>query len=135
MPGELALDSLAADLNDRHLFFLTRTPENGPLTVHPHEGPVERHEFGFRQPSSLSVEVDPATIDVVLTPGLCFDRRGGRLGWGKGYYDELLARMPHARAVVGVTLARFVVDFVPLEPHDRRMTHLVTERGVRLALS
>jgi 5-formyltetrahydrofolate cyclo-ligase len=71
---------------------------------------------------------------LVLAPLLGFDERGGRLGWGKGYYDTYLAGLDGGGArpfVVGVAFSCQQVDAVPLEPHDRRLDAVVTERGYR----
>ncbi len=71
---------------------------------------------------------------LVLAPLLAFDRRGARLGWGKGYYDTFLGGLDAAGArpfVVGVALACQEVDEVPTEAHDRRLDAVVTERGFR----
>jgi len=71
---------------------------------------------------------------IVLAPLLGFDPRGGRLGWGKGYYDTYLGALDAAGArplVVGVALLCQQVEAVPLEPHDRRLDAVVTERGYR----
>lgn len=130
MPGELPAERVVSLCEDRHRFFVTRTPPSGPLTVHGFDAPRERHIFGFEQPVPEAPEVAPRTIDIVLTPGLCFDRSGGRIGWGQGYYDRLLALVRPEALRVGVTLDRLVVDEVPMEAHDLRMSHLATERGV-----
>lgn len=71
---------------------------------------------------------------LVLAPLLAFDRRGARLGWGKGYYDTFLGGLDAAGTrpfVVGVALACQEVDEVPTEPHDRRLDAVVTELGFR----
>lgn len=131
MPMRSELDLTALPTALPHLrWCVTRTPEEGWLTVHPYDSPRQMHRFGFEQPVDGAAEVDPATIDVLLTPGLVFDRTGGRVGHGAGYYDELLARMPQVDSV-GVTLERLVVDRVPLLAHDRRVQWLATEEGVK----
>lgn len=69
---------------------------------------------------------DPAAVDLFIVPGVAFDRNGGRLGYGKGYYDGLL---PKARAEVlkvGVGFDVQVVDAVPVGPTDVRLTRLIT---------
>lgn len=109
---------------------LTRTPEVGPLTVHPFGAPREQHRWGFSQPASGAPEFDLATISVVLVPGVALGRDGSRLGHGKGYYDELLARVPGARRV-GVTWDCRVTASLPMDPHDAYMDVIVTESGVR----
>jgi 5-formyltetrahydrofolate cyclo-ligase len=64
-------------------------------------------------------------IDVVLCPGLAFDLRGGRLGYGAGYYDRWLTAHPGA-VPVGVCLDEAVLAEVPCTEHDVRMRWLVT---------
>ncbi|HVR33160.1 MAG TPA: 5-formyltetrahydrofolate cyclo-ligase [Acidimicrobiia bacterium] len=130
MPGEVDVTGV---IDDRHQWFVTRTPGGDrPLTVHSIDAPREVHRFGYEQPVAQAAAVDPATLDIVLTPALSFDRRGNRLGWGKGYYDGLFGTAPAVTAV-GITLERLVVDRVPTESHDRRMDWLATDGGVRRA--
>lgn len=130
MPGELDLSPVVEALAGRE-WLTTRTPSSGPLTVHPYHSRCETHRFGFRQPLASSPVVSPELIGVVLAPGLVFDRRGARLGRGKGYYDRLLARLAPQVPRVGVTLERLLVESLPQEPHDIAMTHLITDRGAR----
>lgn len=83
------------------------------------------------------LEPDPArcreaTIveaDFVLVPGVAFDLRGGRLGYGGGFYDRLLADTPDDLPKVAAAYTTQVVDAVPVDAHDIRITTLVTENG------
>ncbi|MBT8198972.1 MAG: 5-formyltetrahydrofolate cyclo-ligase [Acidimicrobiia bacterium] len=111
-------------------FATTRTPLKGPLTIHPADVPMERHRFGYMQPAADAEEIEPSMIDVVLVPGLAFDRRGNRLGWGAGYYDQLLVRMEPETYTVGVVPQERIVLSLPHEAHDVPVSHLVTEDGV-----
>ena len=71
--------------------------------------------------------VDP---DFILVPLAAFDRRGTRIGYGKGYYDMALGGL-HARGLrprlVGVAFAVQEVESIPREPHDVRLDWVVTE--------
>ncbi|HUG75263.1 MAG TPA: 5-formyltetrahydrofolate cyclo-ligase [Acidimicrobiia bacterium] len=125
LPDEADVTPLA----DRCVALLTRTDEDG-LTVHAFGDPREQHRLGFSQPIAESPVVDPVSVDVVLAPGLAFDRHGVRLGRGGGHYDRLLALLRPDAVVVGVAPAALVVDRLPREDHDRRVTHLVTEEGI-----
>ncbi|MGH1339986.1 MAG: 5-formyltetrahydrofolate cyclo-ligase [Nannocystales bacterium] len=87
--------------------------------------------FGIPEPASEGVASLPAEVEVVLVPGLAFDARGGRLGWGRGYYDRTLALAPGA-CRVGVCLEGGLVDAVPMEAHDLRMHAVVTPCAVYL---
>lgn len=70
-------------------------------------------------------------IDLVLVPGVAFDRRGGRVGHGKGYYDALL-RHPCAQQArrVGLAFDFQVVEQVPMEDHDVPMDAVAAEMGL-----
>lgn len=110
---------------------VTRTPSQGPLTLHPADSTRERHRYGFEQPVANAPLAYPDQVGVVLVPGLAFDLRGGRLGRGGGYYDRFLPTLPPGALRMGVVTESLVVEALPTEPHDAPMTHLATESGVR----
>lgn len=88
-------------------------------------------EPGFRGiDEPVGAAVDPADVDVVVTPGLGFDAHGSRLGRGGGHYDRLLAAMPDGTHRVGLAFAVQVCDHLPHEPHDQRVAAVVTESRV-----
>jgi len=91
-------------------------------------GETRRSSFGIEEP--VGPPVEPAEIDLVLAPGVAFDRRGGRLGYGAGYYDGFLPKLPAGTPVIGVCFSVQVVDAVPVEEHDVRVDVVVSERGV-----
>lgn len=63
-----------------------------------------------------------------LIPGLGFDKRGGRLGQGKGFYDRMLEEYKGVK--IGVTFKDFVLKEVPMEKHDVLMDVVVTDEGI-----
>lgn len=75
-------------------------------------------------------ELDPATLDVVIVPGSVFDKRGGRMGYGGGYYDRFLADRAPQAIRIGLCFEVQLVDMVPLHPHDQLLDFIVTEDGV-----
>jgi 5-formyltetrahydrofolate cyclo-ligase len=75
-------------------------------------------------------KVVPVDLDLIVTPGLAFDRRGGRLGYGKGYYDRLLHQIRADATKLAVCFECQLVPEIPLLPHDIRMDVLVTEKAV-----
>lgn len=85
--------------------------------------------YGLREPDATLAGIAPGNIDAVLVPGIAFDRNGGRLGRGKGYYDRFLAACPQA-----LTLAPAfpwqVVEEVPMEPHDARIRGIALPEGI-----
>jgi 5-formyltetrahydrofolate cyclo-ligase len=71
-----------------------------------------------------------ADIDLIVVPGVAFDRRGHRLGHGFGYYDRLLARVSDSTSLVGLAYDCQLFDNVPHEPHDVAVDVIVTESAV-----
>jgi 5,10-methenyltetrahydrofolate synthetase len=88
---------------------------------------------GLPEPATRCERVADASIDWVLVPGIAFDRMGGRLGYGGGYYDRLLPVLPARAARVAGAFSAQIVDAVPSAPHDITMDTVVTEADVVLA--
>lgn len=74
--------------------------------------------------------LDPATIDAVIVPGSVFDRSGGRLGYGGGYYDRFLADLAPDATRIGLAFEIQLVEQVPVEDHDQFMDYVVTEKRI-----
>lgn len=73
---------------------------------------------------------DPRRIDVVVLPGSVFDAKGGRLGYGGGYYDRFLTEQAPQALRIGIAYEIQVVEAVPLLPHDQQLDYLVTEERI-----
>ena len=82
--------------------------------------------FGIMEPAGDVVP--PEEIELVLCPGLAFDPKGGRLGYGKGYYDRYLSKVHPFRA--GVCYTECVIESVPVGRCDVPMSALVSPQGV-----
>lgn len=93
------------------------------------EAPLVKTGFGTVGPDENAEVLDP---DVLLVPLSVFDRQGGRIGYGAGYYDraveklELKGRKP---LLVGMAFSLQEAPSVPTEPHDRPLHHVITENG------
>ncbi|HEY8899777.1 MAG TPA: 5-formyltetrahydrofolate cyclo-ligase [Chthoniobacterales bacterium] len=86
--------------------------------------------FGAREPiADAATLAKPGEADVVLVPGLAFDRDGGRLGRGGGFYDRFLADPAVRARRVAVAFADQIVERVPTEAHDVHVDAIVTEDG------
>jgi len=70
---------------------------------------------------------DPLTIDVVIVPGTAFTLDGHRLGQGGGWYDRFLQTVRPDCVTIGVAFGPQIVDELPIEPHDVRLDHVVTD--------
>jgi 5-formyltetrahydrofolate cyclo-ligase len=82
--------------------------------------------YGPKEPGRRRA-IDPKEVDLVVTPGLAFDRRGYRLGYGGGFYDRYLARLRSDATRMAVGFSFQVVDEVPADPADERVHLVVTE--------
>ncbi|KLU07175.1 5-formyltetrahydrofolate cyclo-ligase [Rhodopirellula islandica] len=67
-------------------------------------------------------------LDLVLVPGVGFDRRGGRIGHGKGYYDKLLGNVRSDSRLIALAFECQLFDTIPVQPHDVYMDMVVTEK-------
>lgn len=74
--------------------------------------------------------VDPKTIELAICPGIAFDASGNRLGFGKGYFDRLLALLPEQCIKIGLAYNEQIVHEVPHEPHDIRMDMVITDKEI-----
>lgn len=85
--------------------------------------------WGIREPvvERCTKEDALGTVDFILLPGVAFTREGARLGYGGGFYDKLLERMPHRPALVAGAFALQVVQEIPQDSTDRNVGWLVTE--------
>ena len=68
-------------------------------------------------------------IDVVIVPGTVFDKRGNRIGYGHGYYDKFLKKVPNA-VKIGLAFDLQVVKRLPNEKHDIPMDVIITEKRI-----
>jgi 5-formyltetrahydrofolate cyclo-ligase len=106
---------------------------DGPLLVAV-ELPLEaaqlrRGPYGILEPCRTAPVIQPEEIQYIAVPGVAFDRQGGRLGFGKGYYDRFLGRLPTTAYYCGLAFCMQLVPYVPRMPHDVCMHGIVTERG------
>ena len=131
LPGEVDLDPLIPVCRDagktiavpvfdsaRRIYLMARLDPDVP--------PVEKR-FGIREPAHPApLPLD--AIDLMLVPGVAFDRTGGRLGRGGGYYDRLMKGF--AGSAIGIAFEVQLVERVPRAPHDRSVERVLTESGV-----
>jgi 5-formyltetrahydrofolate cyclo-ligase len=96
--------------------------------------PLAQTGFGAMEPTGGTI-VSPSEVDVVITPGVAFDRFGGRVGYGGGFYDRLFRRTrPDAfRVAIGADV-QLVADRLPAGAFDLHVHAVVTgTRVIRIA--
>ncbi|CPR08554.1 5-formyltetrahydrofolate cyclo-ligase [Mycobacterium bohemicum DSM 44277] len=98
-------------------------------------GALMRGRWGLLEPPEP--HLPPSALGeavLVLVPSLAVDRRGVRLGRGAGFYDRSLGERNARARLVAVVRDDEVLDELPAEPHDVRMTHAITPHGGLIAL-
>ncbi|MGA8681704.1 MAG: 5-formyltetrahydrofolate cyclo-ligase [Acidimicrobiales bacterium] len=129
--SEVPTEELLAALEEAGVTVLLPYVTGGDMfATEYHEGDaLVRTTYGPREPA-LRRPVEPGRIEAVVVPGLAFDRGGGRLGYGGGYYDRFLRQLPDSTALIGIAFADQVVDEVPLSTDDVKVYLVVTEEEV-----
>ena len=90
----------------------------------------QKMTFGVFEPESGELW-EPGELSVLITPLLGFDKKGSRLGMGKGYFDRWLERFGGALdGQIGMAFSCQQVQEIPMEPHDVPLSMVITELGV-----
>ncbi|MHB1324339.1 MAG: 5-formyltetrahydrofolate cyclo-ligase [Coriobacteriia bacterium] len=82
--------------------------------------------FGLRQPTETAERAHAEDIDAIIVPGVAFDARCGRLGYGRGYFDALLSGSCQTIPTIGIAFDEQIVDEVPCDEGDWRLSAVVT---------
>ncbi len=93
-------------------------------------GQLQRGSFGILEPCPVDTAVAYPDFDLMVVPGVAFDLRGHRIGFGKGYYDRYFAELTQVPTLVGLCHDFQICTELPAEGHDVRMHYLVTEARV-----
>lgn len=118
--------------------------EDGKETFYPCTGPDGQMEFyrirnhtelrkgayGILEPDGSSETAAPGGGDWVLTPGLLFDQRGYRLGYGGGFYDRYMRKYPEGVYIGTAFAAQVQKTPLPAQIHDLPVQYIVTEQGI-----
>jgi 5-formyltetrahydrofolate cyclo-ligase len=77
-----------------------------------------------------SKRLQPQDLDLIMVPGVAFDRNGGRTGHGKGYYDKLLEHARLDAPLIALAFECQLFPEIPCESHDIYMDKVVTQSDV-----
>ena len=100
-----------------------------PVEINSLESGISTGAGGLRNPMT-GIPMPIEDIDMVVAPGLAFDRKGNRLGRGGAYYDRFLSAEQLKATVCSLAFSEQIVDVVPVEEHDQRVDFIVTEDGI-----
>jgi 5-formyltetrahydrofolate cyclo-ligase len=132
--NEVSTEFLIDDLFDRGKRVFV------PLTVHKTkelivselkdlEEDLEVGNFGVMEPKKETTRpVEPSILDLVIVPGVAFDREGFRIGHGAGYYDRFLPGLSKKTATVSLAFDMQLIDKVPTCCHDIAVEYIITEK-------
>ncbi len=94
-------------------------------TSHLHKG-----KFGIPEPPADNTAFAPDSADLIVLPGVAFDEKGNRVGYGKGYYDRSLHHLEGQGRLVGICFDFQLIEKIAGEPHDVKVDMVITEKRV-----
>lgn len=87
-----------------------------------------KNKYNIPEPMSLPVSIQD--IDLIIIPALCADKKGYRIGYGKGYYDRFLKHKSQNAIKVVLTYSDLFIDDVFHDEFDERCDYVITEKGI-----
>ncbi|MFW5932653.1 MAG: 5-formyltetrahydrofolate cyclo-ligase [Candidatus Hadarchaeota archaeon] len=94
---------------------------------------LNKGSFGVLEPrKELKTSFPLESVELILVPGLAFDEKGNRLGYGGGYYDGLLRKIPKNSPSVGLAFESQISQEIPHDKNDEKVDIIVTENEVKL---
>ena len=129
IPGEVQTAGFIEKWFDKKSLFLPLVI-NDHLRLLPYKGNehLTPGVFGILEPTDIEATSPQSDIDLIIVPGVAFDRQLNRMGRGKGYYDRLLSTLQAPK--IGICFDFQLQDSVPVEPFDKRMDMIITEKEV-----
>lgn len=124
LPDEIPTHDIIKKWSKGKNIFLPRVNGNSLDIIRYVPGMLKKGSFNILEPSGDDT-IDPATIDLIIVPGVAFDKQGNRLGRGKGFYDRLLSTTE--AKTIAVCFDCQLVDLIPTESHDVPIQFIVTK--------
>ena len=89
-------------------------------------------EYGILEPSAEEPHINPNEIDLIVVPGVAFDRNGGRMGYGAGFYDRYFKKISkdNMKKVIKLALAYDfqILEKIPMNEQDVPVNYIITEK-------
>jgi 5-formyltetrahydrofolate cyclo-ligase len=89
---------------------------------------LEKGPFGILQPKKIH-EIDYNLFDIIIVPGIAFDIKGYRIGYGKGYYDRFLSKIKKG-IKIGLTFDDLILNNLPKDPYDQKVDIIISEKKI-----
>ena len=106
---------------------LPRSEAGGVMCFFRYAGMLKEGRFRIPEPTSEELLI-PSANDLMIVPGLCFDRCGNRMGQGAGYYDRYLEK--YSCVTVGLCREKMLVKKIPVSWNDLPVDYVITEDTV-----
>lgn len=87
--------------------------------------------YGIRSPRQLAEPIAPEQLELILVPGVAYDKAGNRMGMGAGYYDRFLVQATRA-VTIGITYDALVQEALITDEYDVPVQLLATESGLKI---
>lgn len=91
---------------------------------------MAKKAFGIYEPVSGKKLKSFKSVSAVIVPGIAFDMKGNRLGFGGGFFDKFLKKMPKKTVKIALAFPSQILKSVPVETHDVKMDYIITDNGV-----
>ncbi len=93
-----------------------------------YEEDLETGKFGIKEPKEATVKAKE--IDLFIVPGVAFDYHGYRIGFGKGFYDRIIAKSLPYQCFIGVCFQFQILYKLPTDPWDQKVHVIVSEQSL-----
>lgn len=102
-----------------------------PVEIKDVDNDLKISSFGYLEPKIEKInEIELDKIDLIIVPGVVFDKCLNRIGFGKGYYDRILNKKRHDAKAIAIAYEFQVLDEIPFEEHDIKMDMIITEESI-----
>jgi len=88
---------------------------------------LEKGKYGILEPIENDM-INSKDIEVIFVPGIVFDKKGHRIGYGKGYYDKFLKNLDAFK--IGLCMDFQIIDKLPNDPWDVKMDMIISEKSI-----
>lgn len=85
-------------------------------------------KYDIEEPNDESTEINPKKLDIIIIPGISFDKKGLRIGYGKGYYDEFLKSTKAKKIALAYDFQ--IHENIQGEIHDEKVDLIITEKSI-----
>jgi 5-formyltetrahydrofolate cyclo-ligase len=107
--------------------------ENNELTIHNFNSKDDliTNKFGIPEPKEINIIEVPNEISIVLVPLLCFDKKGNRVGYGKGVYDQFLKKFNKSKTIfIGLSFFNPIDEISDINEYDVKLNYCITPNKI-----